>query len=559
MTDPLAKISTRTTSQSRQADPAQVKNHAGGYAFVADDMNRLRRFLATGVEGGTYYAGQDEVAIESSDLVLNLIATRPTEVLATVLDMSERGATTRQQPLMFTMAALAAAEDAEVRDLALRALPKVARTGTHLFLFASYVGNFRGWGKGLRKAIARWYDDKDVDDLAYQIEKYRSREGWSHRDLLLLAHVGSAQTGPVAVEARKALYKHAAGKDVKAKRLPLVTVQALALAAAETPEDTIAVIESAPTGRLSWEMVKSEHLGKPEVWAALLDGGHVPITALLRNLARLTTNGTLDVFGQDDRTARVIGRLTDSKVLAKGRVHPMSVLLAAATYASGRSLRGTSTWAPIPNINKALDAAFLRAFPSIEPDPETRVMIGVDVSGSMDGGSVGGLPLNPRTAAGALGMALAAHFPRNMGVAFTSGQNPNVLHTSDGGWHGGNGLVPLDLDPTRRVVDLIREMQTLDFGRTDCSLPILYATEKRLRVDTFIILTDNETWAGGVHPHQALKRYREVTGIQARMVTVAMVNNPSTIADPKDPLMLDVVGLDSNAVSLVADFAAGKV
>ena len=64
----------------------------------------------------------------------------------------------------------------------------MARTGTHLFLFARYVEQFRGWGRGLRSAVGRWYTEKSVDDLAYQMVKYRSREGWSHRDLLRLAH-----------------------------------------------------------------------------------------------------------------------------------------------------------------------------------------------------------------------------------------------------------------------------------------------------------------------------------------------------------------------------------
>lgn len=557
MTDPLATITTRKTDQTRQADPAQEKNRAGGYTFVADDMNRLRRFLAMGVEGGTYYAGQDEVAIESSTLVLDLIRTRPTEVLATVVDMSTRGATTKQQPLMFTMAALAGAEDPEVRALTLNALPTVARTASHLFLFASYVKNFRGWGKGLRKGIARWYDGKDVDALAYQIEKYGSRYGYGHRDLLLLSHAGSAQSkSETADPARKALYAHAAGKPLTDTigLLPFVTVQATALADSESVEETVRIIADSP--RVSWEMVKSEHLGDKRVWEALLDGDHVPIGALIKNLGRLTANGTLDPFGQDDRTARVIGRLTSPEVLAGGRIHPMATMLAGATYHLGHGLRGSLTWHPIPNIEKALHAAFLASFGSITPDDTKTVVLGMDVSGSMDGGSVGGLPMVPRDAAAGLAMALAAQFPRNLGLAFT------------GDWTGqkryrhelvANTVTPINFDPLRRLPDLIAEARGLEFGRTDCALPIKHALDRGLAVDAFVVLTDNETYAGDVHPHQMLRTYRERTGINARMVTVSLVNNHSTIADPKDPLMLDVVGLDNNVVSLVGDFIAGRV
>ena len=49
------------------------------------------------------------------------------------------------------------------RELALAALPKVARTGTHLFLFAAYVEQFRGWGRGLRRAVGSLVHLADAD------------------------------------------------------------------------------------------------------------------------------------------------------------------------------------------------------------------------------------------------------------------------------------------------------------------------------------------------------------------------------------------------------------
>lgn len=41
---------------------------------------------------------------------------------------------------------------------------------------------------------------------------------------------------------------------------------------------------------------------------------------------------------------------------------------------------------------------------------------------------------------------------------------------------------------------------------------------------TFVIYTDNETWAGGVHPFQALLRYRDIMGISARLIVVGMTS-----------------------------------
>ena len=64
----------------------------------------------------------------------------------------------------------------------------MARIGTHLFHFAEYVDGMRGWGRGLRQAVGRWYNAQDAGKLAYQAIKYGQRDGWSHRDLLRLSH-----------------------------------------------------------------------------------------------------------------------------------------------------------------------------------------------------------------------------------------------------------------------------------------------------------------------------------------------------------------------------------
>jgi 60 kDa SS-A/Ro ribonucleoprotein len=92
---------------------------------------------------------------------------------------------------------------------------------------------------------------------------------------------------------------------------------------------------------------------------------------------------------------------------------------------------------------------------------------------------------------------------------------------------------------------------------TDCSLPMLYALENRLEIDLFLVFTDNETWAGTIHPDEALRLYRQRTGIAAKLVVVGMTSNGFTIADPNDPGMLDVVGFDAAAPAVIADFARG--
>jgi 60 kDa SS-A/Ro ribonucleoprotein len=74
-------------------------------------------------------------------------------------------------------------------------------------------------------------------------------------------------------------------------------------------------------------------------------------------------------------------------------------------------------------------------------------------------------------------------------------------------------------------------------------------------VDTFVIYTDNETWFGQIHPAQALADYRRKTGIPAKLIVVGMTSTGFAIADPDDGGMLDVVGFDSAAPAVIADFA----
>lgn len=86
----------------------------------------------------------------------------------------------------------------------------------------------------------------------------------------------------------------------------------------------------------------------------------------------------------------------------------------------------------------------------------------------------------------------------------------------------------------------------MPLGGTDCVLPMRYALGRGRSIDTFAIHTDSETWAGDIHPVEALRRHRAATGIAARLIVVGMVANRFSIADPNDAGMLDVVGFDTS-------------
>lgn len=565
MSDPLATISTRHTPQTEQADPRQEKNHAGGYTFVLDDLARLRRFLTIGTTGGTYYTGERELTTKNAALILDLARTRTTDLVAAVVEISTSGRAPKQNPALFALAAAAKLGDDEGRKAAQGAVAKVARTGTHLFQFTKYLEQFGGWGRGTRRAVGNWYVDpeRSVQDVAYQLAKYQQREGWSHRDLLRLAHPHTDEParrhlldwvmagrsagdrsdaeliGPRLADLHAS--RHAVRADIDLTGLPVIAAFERAQVATSAKE--LAGIISTNPG-LSWEMLPDTFINEPVVWEALLGNG-LPQTALMRQLPRLTRLGLLSPLGT--WTAKVAKQLADPERLRKGRVHPINVLVAQRTYASGISARGAGTWTPSRPIVDALDAAFYAAFGAVEPTGK-RTLLALDVSGSMTH-PVGGMPLSCREASAALALVTAA----------TETSYDIVGFTGSGGLYrrGGTALTPLAISPRQRLNDAIRTVSGLPFGATDCSLPMQYAEQNELGVDTFVVYTDNETWHGSIHPHQALRRYRQKSGIDARLIVVGMTATEFSIADPSDPGMLDIAGFDSAVPSLISDFARG--
>ena len=49
---------------------------------------------------------------------------------------------------------------------------------------------------------------------------------------------------------------------------------------------------------------------------------------------------------------------------------------------------------------------------------------------------------------------------------------------------------------------MIREIDRIPMGGTDCSLPMTWAIKKKAKVDVFIVYTDSETYFGDIHPSQ---------------------------------------------------------
>src|SRR6185369_7714416 len=351
----------RATPQSRPIPGStQVPNSAGGYSWRVDDWMRFDRFLILGAEGGTYYITQRDLVKENHDAVVRCIKADGVRAVNRIVEISDSGRAPKNDPAIFALALVATHGDKEARALAFKKLGKVCRIGTHLFHFAEYVNALRGWGRGLRNAVGSLYVGREADELAHQAVKYQRRDGWSHGDLLRLAHPkapstqhdavfrwmlsgSSASQGADALGEREVKRK-VRGEDRIAKYAAVGALPKLieAFERVKRTANVIEVVKLIDEFDLPREAIPTQWFNEVAVWEALLE--RMPMTAMVRNLGKMTSIGLIKPFS--DAKKLVLRKLKDETALKRSRIHPLSVLVAQKIYAQGHGDKGALKWSP---------------------------------------------------------------------------------------------------------------------------------------------------------------------------------------------------------------------
>jgi len=531
---------------------------AGGYVFKTGDWEQLDRFLILGTEGGTYYAGEGDLTRANAEVVGRCLKEDPERTIDRIAEVSVKALAPKNDYAILAMALSFCEKSAPT--LARRdALALVCRTGTHLFQFLEMVKGMRGGGRSLNGSVRYWLDNREVGKLAYQMVKYRQREGWTWRDVMRRfrpkppseqAQVESDLLGAEEIQSRRLLYEWASGKPVIGRNYGPI-VQAFTVAqSCDDPEKLAAHIRQT---KLPWECVPSGMSSNPIVLDALFD--NMPMMATVRQLSKLQAHGVLE-----GRMNDAIARLTNVEQVKKSRIHPVALMLAGCAYEKGQGRN--LTWTPDPRIVDALDDAFQLALKDAEPSGKT-VLVAVDVSGSMHprygGGTAMGIPLFHLAG----GMALThVRLDNAQCIAFDYEGGAHERKTGrywDGTAAKGPGVYPLVLSGRMRSQDAMRAIEAIGAGgATDCSLPFVHALKHKIRVDAFVVYTDNEGWTGRSHPSQALQEYRNKVNPNAKVVWCAMTAGGSSLGDPEDSLMLSIAGFDSSAPKLISDFVADR-
>jgi 60 kDa SS-A/Ro ribonucleoprotein len=515
--------------QTQQAHPNQVPNNAGGFVWELDDWARLNRFLVLGTEGGTYYVAQRPLTLNNASVVTRCVKADGVRTVNQITKISVEGRAPKNDAALFSLAVAIKCGDEETRKAAYAAIEYVVRIPTHMFHLMEYLkGVNKGWSRGLRKAVSRWYE-KSPETTAYHAIKYRQRDGWTQADLLRLAH-------PVAIsdEHNQIFNWITKGwEDVGPDPHPspaLVQIWAFERVQRVTSvEEAVSLIRDYNLPR---EAIPTQWLTNREIWEALLV--NMPMTAMIRNLSVMTNVGL--IAPMSDATNQIVTKLANAEAIKRARVHPLSVLVALNAYKENKNAS--------PKIIDALNDAFYLAFGAVEPSNK-RMLLALDVSGSMTSPDIAGMKgVSPRVGSMAMALITAAVERNHEFLAFSS---------SGGSW-GRSGVVKINISPKQRLDDVINQTDRLPFGGTNCALPMIWAQENQVPVDTFVIYTDNETWAGSIHPHVALQNYRQKTGIPSKLVVVGMTSTGFSIANPDDSGMLDVVGFDTATPQVISNF-----
>ena len=541
------KMNARRTPQS-EAIPGReqdmVENNAGGHVFEVTSWSMLDRFLILGSEGGTYYASEQKITADNAKNVIKCIKADGERVVKRIVEISAAGRAPKNDPALFALALVMTYGDDAAKRAAYRALPEVARIGTHLLHLASYVDTMRGWGRGIRSAFGAWYTEQKPKALATNLVKYANRDGWTHRDVLRLSH-------PKALGVHQQLLAYAAQKpfDFNGTEVAAFMDAVEQIKSVKTPAEAAALISE---HKLPREVVPTELLTSAEVWDALLP--HMGTIAMVRNLANMTRSGLLTSTSR--ATELVLAKMENEEELKKAKIHPVQVMAALLTYKSGHGFRGSNVWTPVTKLVDGLDELFYRSFGIVVPTGK-RVVYGLDISGSMEIGMIAGVPgFTPRLGVAVLAMLAARTEKNSVFLGFTN--NGSMIRSSR--WAGYNsGVTEIDITPKHRLDTVCKMMSNLPMGGTDCALPALWAAEKNVQADAFVIMTDNETWAGNIHPTQALSAYRKKMGIPAKLVVVGMTATQFSIADPSDAGQMDVVGFDTAAPNIISDFIRGDI
>ncbi|MHB8569669.1 MAG: TROVE domain-containing protein [Metallibacterium sp.] len=495
-----------------------IKNDAKGYVFSISPLQMLKRFLILGSTSGTYYVSSKELTTRNISNIIDIFKTHGKEAIDLIIETSIKAP--KNSPSLIALALALTHGDIETKKYGYDKISFICRTSSHLFEFIQYIQELRGWSRGLRNGVAKFYNNKDYEQLAYQFIKYRQREGWTHRDILRLAHPKSND------DKINNLFKWSVGKLENPEEEYIRDFLQL-----QDTKDVKTAIDLIIKHNFTWETVPTELLKSVKIWESLLPA--MPLTAMTRNLGRLASLGMLNPFSNN--TNLVCKKLSDRDIIVKSRIHPYQLALSLFMYNNEQGFKGDLTWKSNQQIKDALNNAFMLAFGNVKPTNKN-IVLAIDVSGSMTE-QIYNSALSALDGAAVMALITRQVEPNVEIIAFNT-----------------RPITDFSISKSDSLLSVLDKIHRINEGGTDCSIPMKVCNiDKVSGVDSFIIYTDNETWAGKTHPYNEFKKYQSDYNKNCKMINVAMTATKGSItANESD--MLEVIGFDVTAPAVISEF-----
>ncbi len=203
-----------------------------------------------------------------------------------------------------------------------------------LFRTVNKARTERGWGRALRTLVADWYTTRPVREVAADILACPEYNGWTHRDLLRLAHpVPQTQAQRALLQwAAEGALGHLATPDVVAGELRQVyAVERLKRAGDE--REVLAMVEQYS---LTHHMLPEEWKRSPAVWESLLTS--MSYSDIVENLIAMADSELL--VEECEATALVVARMIDRRRIQASGIAEEELIRARAAYiAHPRAIR----------------------------------------------------------------------------------------------------------------------------------------------------------------------------------------------------------------------------
>ncbi len=493
-------------TQSNNLPACDTLNASGAAAYAYTPKHQLAQLAVTGCLNQTFYA----TAENQLDQVLKLVAELDSRFVANAAIYARQKGHMKDMPALL-LAALTAQRSVLVPEVFGGIVDSGKMLRNFVQILRSGATGRKSLGSQPKRLVQNWLNSATERQLLQASIGNQP----SLADVVKMVH-------PKPSEAwREAFFAWLIGKPVDVQALPELTRDLLAFrsgASDQVPE-------------VPFQLLGNETLSK-EQWAA--QARNMGWQGLRINLNTLARHGAFEVPGC---TEYVAARLADPEAVARARVYPYQLLTA---------YRMIGDDVPAP-IREALQDALELSLSNV-PKIEGAVVVCPDVSGSM-GSPLTGYRQGATTAVRCIDVAalIAAAVLRKQPAARVMPFEVDV--------------VDITLNPRDSVISNAEKLAGIFGGGTCCSAPLKKLADSKAKVDTLIMVSDNESWIDARRrgASETMLQWERIKRLnpQARLICIDLQPGWATPAADRDDI-LNVGGFSDAVFDVIEQFTAGR-